>query len=93
MAKVVDPNSPKPEGAIISPARGEPIRLPASLPSSMDAALQRFGTACHKTPVATVLDQQGRPSISLTYGKKHFSIVDSCFSNTGYFREAFESVT
>lgn len=54
MAKLVDPNAPKPEGAIMSPARGESIQLPASAPRSLDTALQRFGTANHRSLVATV---------------------------------------
>lgn len=68
MAKAIDPGAPKPEGAIISPARGESIQLPASLPRSLDSALQRFGSANHRLPVATVLDAGGRPVFSLTYG-------------------------
>jgi len=70
MAKAVDPNAPKPEGAIVSPARGEPIQLPSSLPRSLESALQRYGSANHRLPAATALDASGsRPAASLTYGR------------------------
>lgn len=54
---------------MVSPARGESIQSPASLPRSLDSALQSFGSANHRSPAATVLDPSGRPVFSLTYGK------------------------
>lgn len=69
MAKFVDPGAPKPEGAVISPCRGESLRPSQTLPSTMEAALQRYGSAMHRSAVATVLDQSGRPGSTLTYGK------------------------
>lgn len=34
----------------------------------MEAALQRYGSSTFKAPVATVLDPNGKLSITLTYG-------------------------
>uniref|UniRef100_A0A5S6QD55 AMP-binding domain-containing protein n=1 Tax=Trichuris muris TaxID=70415 RepID=A0A5S6QD55_TRIMR len=69
MAKMVDPSAPKPEGAIICPARGESVQVAPAFPRSLLAALQRFGVSNCRAPMATVLDQLGRPVLSLTYGK------------------------
>ncbi|VVC43167.1 Hypothetical protein CINCED_3A020778 [Cinara cedri] len=64
-----DPNAPRPEGAYMSPALGEPLAVPSGLPRSLEAALQRYGSSTFKAPVATVLDPNGKLSITLTYGK------------------------
>uniref|UniRef100_F1KPQ1 Disco-interacting protein 2 C n=1 Tax=Ascaris suum TaxID=6253 RepID=F1KPQ1_ASCSU len=69
LAKVVDPSAPRPEGAIISPARGDHATVPSSLPRSIDSALHRYGTSQPKMVAAMVLDHSGRPAFSLTYGK------------------------
>ncbi|XP_050522179.1 disco-interacting protein 2 isoform X3 [Daktulosphaira vitifoliae] len=64
-----DPNAPRPEGAYMSPAIGEPLSVPSGLPRNLEAALQRYGSSTFKAPVATVLDPNGKLSITLTYGK------------------------
>ncbi|XP_060875972.1 disco-interacting protein 2 isoform X1 [Metopolophium dirhodum] len=64
-----DPNAPRPEGAYMSPALGEPLSVPSGLPRNLEAALQRYGSSTFKAPVATVLDPNGKLSITLTYGK------------------------
>ncbi|KFD54266.1 hypothetical protein M514_04808 [Trichuris suis] len=69
MAKMIDPSAPKPEGAIICPARGESVQVSPSFPRSLLAALQRYGVSNCRSPMATILDQLGRPVLSLTYGK------------------------
>uniref|UniRef100_A0A915KHN5 AMP-dependent synthetase/ligase domain-containing protein n=1 Tax=Romanomermis culicivorax TaxID=13658 RepID=A0A915KHN5_ROMCU len=70
LAKIVDPNAPKAEGAIVCPAKGEPIQLPSTLPRTLESALQIFGSANHRHLVATVLDPSGtKPPTTLTYGK------------------------
>ncbi|KAK0426919.1 hypothetical protein QR680_009967 [Steinernema hermaphroditum] len=71
LAKVVDPNAPRPQGALIIPARGEhPSNTqPSTLPRSIDSALHRYGTTLPKATVGVVLDHAGKPSTSLTYGK------------------------
>nr|XP_024219685.1 disco-interacting protein 2 [Halyomorpha halys] len=64
-----DPNAPKPEGATMTPAVGEQLVVPSGLPRNLEAAIQRYGSATYKAPVATVLDPNGKLSITLTYGK------------------------
>ncbi|XP_063986647.1 disco-interacting protein 2 homolog A isoform X3 [Diachasmimorpha longicaudata] len=64
-----DPNAPKPEGGIMTPALGEQLSVPSGLPRSLEAAIQRYGSATYKAPAATVLDPNGKLCITLTYGK------------------------
>nr|XP_018897953.1 PREDICTED: disco-interacting protein 2 isoform X2 [Bemisia tabaci] len=64
-----DPNAPKPEGTTMTPAIGEQLVVPSGLPRNLEAAVQRYGSATFKAPVATVLDPNGKLSITLTYGK------------------------
>ncbi|XP_050443151.1 disco-interacting protein 2 isoform X2 [Adelges cooleyi] len=64
-----DPNAPRPEGAYMTPAVGEPLSVPSGLPRNLEAALQRYGSSTFKAPVATVLDPNGKLSITLSYGK------------------------
>lgn len=44
--------------------------MPSGLPRNLEAAVQRYGSATYKAPVATVLDPNGKLSITLTYGMK-----------------------
>ncbi|CAL4058598.1 unnamed protein product [Meganyctiphanes norvegica] len=65
-----DPNAPKPEGMVMTPARGEQLMIPSGLPRSVEDAVYRYGSSSgYKAPVATVLDANGKLSVSLTYGK------------------------
>ncbi|XP_034938884.1 disco-interacting protein 2 homolog A isoform X2 [Chelonus insularis] len=64
-----DPNAPKPEGGIMTPAVGEQLSVPSGLPRSLEAAIQRYGSATYKAPAATVLDPNGKLCVTLTYGK------------------------
>ncbi|XP_011315272.1 disco-interacting protein 2 isoform X2 [Fopius arisanus] len=64
-----DPNAPKPEGGTMTPALGEQLSVPSGLPRSLEAAIQRYGSATYKAPAATVLDPNGKLCITLTYGK------------------------
>ena len=68
-AKNKDPNAPSPEGSNMSPAVGSSLVIPAGLPRNLEAAIQRYGSATYKAPVATVLDPNGKLTITLTYGK------------------------
>lgn len=52
----------------MEPVIGEKLELPAGLPLSIEAALQRFGTSTMKAPAATVLDGQGKIGATLPYG-------------------------
>ncbi|KAK3604584.1 hypothetical protein CHS0354_005416 [Potamilus streckersoni] len=67
----VDPNAPKPEGSILSPVVGDALIVPSGLPRNLEAALHRYGSSTYKANAVTVLDQNGKPSINLTYGKLH----------------------
>ena len=64
-----DPSAPLPEGSAMSPAVGPQLEIPAGLPRNLEAAIQRYGSATYKAPVATVLDPNGKLSITLSYGK------------------------
>ncbi|XP_044588955.1 disco-interacting protein 2 homolog A isoform X6 [Cotesia glomerata] len=64
-----DPNAPKPEGGIMTSAIGEQLSVPSGLPRSLEAAIQRYGSATYKAPAATVLDPNGKLCVTLTYGK------------------------
>lgn len=44
------------------------VQVPSGLPRNLEAAIQRYGSATYKAPVATVLDPNGKLSITLTYG-------------------------
>lgn len=63
-----DPNAPKPEGGCMTPAIGEQLVVPSGLPRNLESAVQRYGSASFKAPVATVLDPNGKLTITLTYG-------------------------
>lgn len=82
IANMVDPNAPRAEGAIISPARGEQLVINDAQPRSLDAALLKFGTGpTAKQPVAVVLDQTGRPSSTLIYSSSLlYTILNLCMS-------------
>ncbi|CAI4221680.1 unnamed protein product [Auanema sp. JU1783] len=70
IAKMTDPSAPRPEGMIMTPVRGESAAATSqTLPRSIDSALHRFGTTCAKSVFGMVLDQAGRPTEQLTYGK------------------------
>lgn len=43
--------------------------MPSGLPRNLEAAIQRYGSASFKAPVATVLDPNGKLITSLSYGK------------------------
>ncbi|XP_031776930.1 disco-interacting protein 2 isoform X9 [Nasonia vitripennis] len=64
-----DPNAPKPEGGTMTPAVGEQLSVPSGLPRSVEASIQRYGSASYKAPAATVLDPNGKLCVTLTYGK------------------------
>ena len=70
LAKSRDPNCPKPEGSVMSPAIGEQLVIPSGLPRNLEAAVQRYGAASFKAAVATVLDPNGKLTITLSYGMK-----------------------
>ncbi|XP_056648443.1 disco-interacting protein 2 isoform X2 [Diorhabda sublineata] len=85
-----DPNAPKPEGSGMSPAVGEQLVVPSGLPRSLEAAITRYGNGTFKAPVATVLDPNGKLSVTLTYGKllsrSHkiaYALLTKSFSKNG----------
>lgn len=65
----LDPNAPKPEGAELTPVAGEQLCIPSGLPKSLQDAVQRYGSSTYKANAITVLDQNGKPTFNLTYGK------------------------
>ncbi|PSN29528.1 Disco-interacting protein 2 [Blattella germanica] len=85
-----DPNAPKPEGSSMTSAVGEQLVVPSGLPRNLEAAIQRYGSATYKAPVATVLDPNGKLSITLTYGKLlsrsqkiAYTLLNKAFSKGG----------
>lgn len=55
----------------MSPAVGEQLTIPSGLPRNLETAISRYGNATYKAPVATVLDPNGKLSVTLTYGMKN----------------------
>lgn len=51
------------------------FQVPSGLPRNLEAALQRYGSSTYKAPVATVLDPNGKLSITLTYGNFLFILL------------------
>lgn len=81
-----DPNAPSPEGSSMTPAVGSALVIPAGLPRNLEAAIQRYGSATYKAPMATVLDPNGKLSITLSYGKllsRSFKIAYSLLNKIG----------
>lgn len=64
-----DPNQPKPEGQQMNPLEGEHLGMVNKWPSSLPAALHRWGTTQPKSPCLTALDNAGKPVYTLTYGR------------------------
>ncbi|KAL5290225.1 DIP2 family protein [Megaselia abdita] len=64
-----DPNAPRPEGSTMTSIQGEQLAIPSALPRTLEQALQRFGLNNFKSPMATVLDPNGKMTTTLTYGK------------------------
>ncbi|XP_047671027.1 disco-interacting protein 2 homolog A isoform X7 [Tachysurus fulvidraco] len=64
-----DPNQPKPEGVQMTPLHGELLDIGTKWPPSLLASLQRWGTTHPKSPCLTSLDNTGKPTYTLTYGK------------------------
>nr|CAI5819096.1 unnamed protein product [Callosobruchus analis] len=54
-------------GSCMNPAVGEQLIIPSGLPRSLEAAITRYGNATFKASVATVLDPNGKLSVTLTY--------------------------
>ena len=59
-----------------APALGDQLVIPSGLPRSLEAAVQRYGSASFKAPAATVLDPNGKMFTTLTYGTFAFG---QCF--------------
>jgi len=51
--------------------------VPSGLPRNLESALQRYGSSTFKASVATVLDPNGKLSLTLTYGKIFIFILTS----------------
>ena len=54
------------------------IQAPSGLPRSLEAALHRYGSSTYKALAVTVLDQNGKPTVNLAYGKDctHNRLID-----------------
>lgn len=61
----------------MTPAVGEQLIVPTGLPRNLEAAMNRYGSASFKAPVATVLDPNGKLTTTLTYGIK----LPNCITN------------
>lgn len=89
-----DPNAPKPEGSIMTPVTGEQLVVPSGLPRTLEAALQRYGVNSFKTPMATVLDPNGKMTTTLTYGKLLSRAMKIAYAlSTKVFSKGPESLT
>ena len=47
------------------------LQVPSGLPRNLEAALHRYGSSTYKAHAVTVLDQNGKPTVNLTYGKNN----------------------
>jgi len=52
------------------------LQIPSGLPRCLESALHRYGSSTFKALAVTVLDQNGKPSVNLTYGTDHRGSVD-----------------
>jgi hypothetical protein len=59
------------------------IQVPSGLPRNLEAALHRYGSSTYKALAVTVLDQNGKPTVNLTYGTCYVIIL--CISETIFF--------
>ena len=50
-------------------------QVPSGLPRNLEAALHRYGSSTYKAHAVTVLDQNGKPTVNLTYGEMFFSYL------------------
>ncbi|GAB0087700.1 Disco-interacting protein 2 [Sergentomyia squamirostris] len=89
-----DPNAPKPEGSTMTPVHGEQLVVMSALPRSIEAALQRYGVNNPKTPMATVLDPNGKMTTTLTYGKLMSRATKIAYAlSTKIFNKGSEQIT
>ncbi|GAV07859.1 hypothetical protein RvY_17644-2 [Ramazzottius varieornatus] len=79
-ANTVNPNAPKPEGAVVMPFVGERLPASAGVTISLEAALHQHGKTFPKTPALSVLDSNGRMSSHLAYAKLLSRSQRICFN-------------
>ncbi|CAF0720628.1 unnamed protein product [Rotaria sp. Silwood1] len=65
----IDPLSPKPEGGISVPSCGEQLIVSSQWPKTFLAALQQHASQQPRTNAITILDEQTKPSQTLTFLK------------------------
>lgn len=89
-----DPNAPKPEGGIMTPVQGEQLVVMSGLSRTLESAMQRFGTNSFKSPMATVLDSNGKMTTTLTYGKLLSRAMKIAYAlSTKIFNKGSENIT
>ena len=59
----------------MSQTTGDRLVVPSGLSRNLEAAISRYGSGSYKAPVATVLDPNGKLSITLTYGNKNVTLL------------------
>uniref|UniRef100_A0A671L081 Disco-interacting protein 2 homolog C-like n=1 Tax=Sinocyclocheilus anshuiensis TaxID=1608454 RepID=A0A671L081_9TELE len=64
-----DPSLPRPEGAESTPIQGEELNGLKNCPSSLEAALLRWGAIAPKAPCLTTTHSNAKQPYTLTYGK------------------------
>uniref|UniRef100_A0A673JIS1 Disco-interacting protein 2 homolog C-like n=1 Tax=Sinocyclocheilus rhinocerous TaxID=307959 RepID=A0A673JIS1_9TELE len=64
-----DPSLPHPEGAESTPIQGEELNGLKNCPSSLEAALLRWGAIASKAPCLTTTHSNAKQPYTLTYGK------------------------
>uniref|UniRef100_A0A672NXA4 Disco-interacting protein 2 homolog C-like n=1 Tax=Sinocyclocheilus grahami TaxID=75366 RepID=A0A672NXA4_SINGR len=64
-----DPSLPHPEGAESTPIQGEELNGLKNCPSSLEAALLRWGAIAPKAPCLTTTHSNAKQPYTLTYGK------------------------
>ncbi|XP_030629546.1 disco-interacting protein 2 homolog C [Chanos chanos] len=64
-----DPSLPRPEGPESMPIQGQELCVGSHCPTSLEAALQRWGSIAPKAPCLTTSHSDGKHIYTLTYGK------------------------
>lgn len=70
-----DPSLPRPEGAESTPIQGEDLVGLKNCPSSLEAALLRWGAIAPKAPCLTTTHSNAKQPYTLTYGTQTYVFI------------------
>ena len=64
-----DPNAPRPVGPMMQPAVGVPLESRQDWHRNLEAAIQHHSTTLAKQPAISVVEQNGKVSVTATYSE------------------------